>query len=384
MMFDLKPYLLLLWKWRRFLSVNFAFVAVVSIILAFFVIKKEYLSRATFLPPVAGSGPMLALAGNPLMGLLAGGNDAGDNIEAVFDSKILKRKIIEEFNLYENYNLAKSPNKFELAVKRLENQVMLSSELKGRGIGMSKTISYSVECYHTSPDTAFMMAEFIFASLDSAMVGISISKASRNREFIETQFMASQDKLDSLHEEFKEFQITHKAFDVSEQMNLTLRVYADVKAASVINDMRLMALRREFRGDAPEITSALNDKRVYDRKLAELEQNQEYSVMPSLNLSSELMPKYMNIRRALEVQNRVHLLLTGELEQARLQEARDVSPLVLIDPPYRAEYKARPKRGPMALIVTGGYMFALMFIIVSYKIVTDFIQSFSGSKKPAN
>jgi capsule polysaccharide export protein KpsE/RkpR len=381
-MFDLRPYIQLLWKRRIFLTVNFILVGSAATVMMFYVVKPEYSSQATFLPPVsASSGAMFAMGSNPLMGLLSG-DDSGDNIETVFDSRAIKRRIIEKFNLYESYNLTKNPNKFENAVRRMSKDVVLSNMLKGRGIGMSKTVSYSVQTYHSSPDTALMMAEFVFACLDSAMIDISINKARRNREFIEAQFKASQERLDSLQEEFREFQVTHKAFDISEQMKMTLKVYADVKAAAVMNDMRLMTLQREFRGGSPEITAALNEKRILERTLAELEQKQDYSVMPSLNLSSELMPRYKNLYRALEVQNQVNLLLTRELEQARLQEARDVSPLVLIDPPYRAEYKARPKRASMVLAITMGYMFALALIILSYAMFTDFLRSGWLTAKP--
>jgi len=320
------------------------------------------------------------MGNNPVLGMLSSGDESGDNIEAVFDSKRLKRKIIEKFNLYDNYKLDKSINKFELAVKQMQRQVMLATAMKGKGIGMSKTVSYSIMCYHTSPDTALQMAEFVFACLDSTIIDISINKARRNREFIEAQFMASQTKLDSIQEAFKEFQVAHKAFDINEQMKLTLKVYSEIKAAAVMNDMRLQALQLGFRGNSPEISEVMNTKKVYERQLADFEKKNEYAVLPSLNISSELMPRYTDLYRSLEVQNQINLLLTRELEQARLQEARDVSPLMLIDPPYKAEYKSRPKRVKIVVAMTLGYMFFLIFIIITQKLFSDFKMSFIASK----
>jgi capsule polysaccharide export protein KpsE/RkpR len=374
---------MLLWRNRWFLLGNFVVVTGVAVVLVFFIMKKEFCSEVTFLPPSGGSNPMLGLSTNPLVGLLSG-DDTGDQIDVIFGSKILKRKIIEKFNLYESYNLTKSPNKFELAVKQMRQQVTLGSVLKGKGIGMSKTLAYTVQCYHTSPDTALLMAQFVFSCLDSAMVNISINKARRNREFIESQFKVSQEKLDSIQEAFKEFQVSNKAFDVTEQMKLTLKVYADIKSAAVMNDLRLIALQREFRGSSPEIVEAQNAKKVYERKLAEFEENNRREVIPSLNMSSELMPLYANFYRSLEVQNQINLLLIKELEQARLQEAREVSPLVLIDPAYRAEYKIRPKRIPMVVSITAGYMLFLMFIIVAYRLFSNFIQTAFLAPKPKN
>jgi len=380
-MFDLKPYLLLLWGKRRFLFGNMAFAVLASAVFAFFIARMEYSSQAVFLPPFGPSGSLMSMVrSNPVLGMLSLGDEPGDNIEAVFDSKILKRKIIEKFNLYDNYKLKKSVNKFELAVKKMQKHVMLAIAVKGKGIGMSKTVSYGIKCFHTSPDTALQMAEFVFACLDSAVIDISINKARRNREFIEAQFTASQMKLDSLQNAFKVFQVTYKAFDISEQMKLTLKTYSEIKSAAVVNDIKLQMLKWKFNGNSPEISEAMNAKKVYERQLAEFEKNNEYAVLPSLNMSSELLPKYTDIYRALEVQSQINLMLTGELEQARLQEARDVSPLILIDPPYKAEYKSRPKRIPMVAAISFGYMFFLVFIIIAQRLFSEFKMSFIASK----
>jgi len=383
MLFDFRPYLMLLWKKRWFLTLNFIAATFIAVVLAFYVVKKEYCSQATFLPPSSSGNTniMAGLSGNPLMSLLSG-DESGDVIETIFDSKILKRRVIERFNLYENYDLTKNVNKFEQAVKRMNKQVMINSSLKGKGIGMSKTLSYSVLCYHSSPDTALQMAEYVFSYLDSVIISISIKKASRNRAFIEAQYKASCEKRDSLNIAFKEFQVSNKAFDISEQTKLTLKVYADIKSVAVMNDLKLLALQREYKGSTPEIAEAMNLKKVYERKLTEFEQNNELDVLPSLNLSSELMPKYTTLYSALEVQTRISILLATELEQARLQEARDVSPLVLIDPAYKAEYKARPKRVPMVMMISVGYMCMLIFIIVSYALFANIIKSgwLSGGK----
>lgn len=370
-MFDLKPYIMLIWKNRWFLSANFIVVGVASVIFAFYIVPQEFSSQVTFLPPSNNMGSLFNMSSNPLMSLFSS-DESGDMVETIFDSKIMKRRIIDKFNLYENYKLTDNANKFENAVKQMRKQVMLGSVLKGKGIGMSKTVAYTIVCYHTSPDTALLMAQYVYACLDSAIINISIGKASSNREFIESQFIAAHEKLDSLQLEFKEFQLAHKAFDISEQMKITLNAYADIKSASMMNDLRLAALRRQYAGNTPEIIEAMNLKRDYDRKLTELEQKNAHEVMPSLNMASELMPAYLNLYRSLEVQNQIILLLTKELEQARLQEARDISPLVLIDPPYIAEYKARPKRIPMVFTITAAYISFLMFIIIAHKLVADF------------
>jgi capsular polysaccharide transport system permease protein len=380
-MFDLKPYILLLWKKRWFLFVNAVLAGTLAVVFAFFIARMEYCSEATFLPPFGSSGSLLSMmGGNSVLGMLSSGDESGDNIEAVFDSKRLKRKVIEKFNLYDNYKLQKSVNKFELAVKQMQKQVLLSTTMKGKGIGMSKTVSYSIRCYHTSPDTALQMAEFVFASVDSAIREVSIDKAQRSRIFVEKQIAVQNKKMDSLQMIFLEFQNTNKAYDIPEQAKLSLKMYADIKASAIMNELRLASLKNEFSGSTHEMLELKRSQRVYDAKLREYEMGDDPNIMPSLDKTSRLFPEYTKMLRDIEVQNQIILFLTKEYEQARLQEVRDVSPLLLIDPPYEAEYKSRPKRIKIIVAITVGYMLFLAFIIITRKLFSDFKMDFLALK----
>jgi capsule polysaccharide export protein KpsE/RkpR len=261
----------------------------------------------------------------------------------VFYSSAIKRRIIDEFNFIEYFKLEKSKNKFGLASRQLNKYVMIRSNEKG-GLGMSRTVSYDLTCYHPSADTAKLMVDFTFAIIDSAVREISIDKAQRNRQFVERQIAFQNDKLDSLQAVFLEFQNTNKAYNVPEQAKLSLQAYAELKAAATMNELRLSSLRSEFSGSTHEISELRRNQRVYEAKLKEYEQGENPGVLLSLDMSSKLFPEYAKMVRDVEVLNQLILFLTKELEQARLQEARDVSPLIIVDPPFVPEYKSRPKR----------------------------------------
>jgi capsule polysaccharide export protein KpsE/RkpR len=273
-----------------------------------------------------------------------------DQVEVVFQSSTIKRRIIDEFGLISYFKLEKSKNQFMLAAKRLKKYVMLGINEKG-SLGMSKVHSYSITCFHPSPDTARLMVDFTFAIIDSAVREISIDKAQRNRQFVERQIVVQNEKMDSLQAVFQEFQNANKAYNVPEQARLSLMAYADLKAAAQLNELRLAALSREFSGSTHEITELRRKQRVYEAKLNEYESGQSPGVIPSLDLSSRLYPEYAKMLRDIEVQNQLILFLTKEYEQARLQEVRDVSPLIVVDPPFVPEYKSRPKRLQIILAV---------------------------------
>ncbi|MDR0305499.1 MAG: hypothetical protein LBI42_01545 [Chitinispirillales bacterium] len=347
----IESFIAYLYKKRLLLVFNFLIVCVAAYVYAVVILKKEYSATTTFLPPVSEGMSAGSLLGLSLSSLSLGGSSASaDQIEVVFGSKAIKRRIINEFDLIKFFKLEKSPNKFELAARNLKKYVILAASEKG-GFGMAKTMSYDIKCFHTSPDTVKLMADFTFALLDSAIREISIDKAKRNRVFVEEQITVQKNKMDSLQVEFQNFQNENKAYDVPEQTKLSLKTYADLKSMALMTELRLASLQGEFRGPTHEIAELRRSQRVYNAKLKEFEVGETSDILPSFDRSSKLFPEYAKMLRDIEVQNQLYLFLTKELEQARLQESKDVSPLIIVDHAYVPDYKARPLRARVILII---------------------------------
>ncbi|MBN1128940.1 MAG: hypothetical protein JXA71_08140 [Chitinispirillaceae bacterium] len=379
----LEQYLLFFWKRKRVLIINFAVVFLAAWIFAWFIAKKEYRAQTTFLPPSGETASPLAIMGIALPSI-AGGAILTEQIEVIFNSRALKRRMIEKFDLYELFKLSESINKFELALRKLVFYVSLHTIEKG-SMGFEKILSCSITCYHPSPDTAKLMCDYAFHLLDSTVKRISMSRAFRNRQFIEKQLANHKITLDSLQKKFELFQIDNKAYVVPEQMRLSLKSYAELKSAAIFNELKLKALEREFAQGLPEIEELRKTARLYNEKLKQMESDNTLAVIPSLGVSSILLPQYNNLLRETEVQTEVILLLERELEQARMQEAKDVSSLVVVDPAYVPEYKSRPKRlflmGFILLIEHGfifllfSYQFYFNNVVIRNKRVQQFIQT---------
>lgn len=365
--FNLLPYFQILYKKRLFLSINFVLITAVAVFITFFVLKKEYLSKITFLPPVSESGFSIpSIMGISLPSTTSEGISP-EQFPSLFDSRIIKKQIIDNFDLIKNYKLEKNPNKIENAIKILSKNLTLDKTEIG-SVGISTTLAFTLKCYHTSPDTARQMVDYTFFLLDSATRNISIDRAKRNRIFIENQQKINMNKLDSLQNIFQEFQVKNKAYDIPEQLKLSLKSYSEVKANELFNDIKLKALQNDFRLSTPEIEELKSKQQVLQKKLQQIENEQNDQVITGLNRSTKLLPEYINLMRSIEMQNQVILLLTKELEQAKLQEAKNVSPLMVIDPAYVPEYKARPKRIPLLIMMVGAFMGSLISAIFLYEI----------------
>jgi capsule polysaccharide export protein KpsE/RkpR len=211
------------------------------------------------------------------------------------------------------------------------------------------------------------MCDFTFTLLDSSVRTISMGRANRNRQFIERQLDIQKKMLDSLQSEFEKFQISNKAYIVPEQMKLSLKTYAELKSAAILNELKMKILEREFQRDIPELDELRKMQALYNQKLAQIEFEKNPSVLPSLGFSAKLLPQYTNLIRETEVRNEVILMLEREHEQARLQESKNITSLVVVDPPYVPEYKARPKRLTLlGLTLVIEHLFLLLLLLYQF------------------
>jgi capsule polysaccharide export protein KpsE/RkpR len=87
----------------------------------------------------------------------------------------------------------------------------------------------------------------------------------------------------------------------------------------------------------------------------------------------------------------VIILLSRELEQARVQESRNVSLLTVIDPPFVPFRKARPKRLftmiliflslQIAIFVMFGYRFYFSSVFMNSEFTQSLLQAIKSSKR---
>jgi tyrosine-protein kinase Etk/Wzc len=380
-------FFLYLWDRKVVLISSSIMIFIWSVVYAFFLVKPEFKSEITFLPPHEGSASAVTLMGMVLPG---GTSIMYDQVEIVFNSAALKKRIIEKFNFYKLWKIDKLPDRFENALLRIKKYVIFKTKEKG-SMGFEKIVSFTISCYHPSPDTAKIMCDFAFSLIDSSVKNLSTGMAHRNRLFVENQLSVHKKILDSLQIEFQDFQLSNKAFVAPEQMRLSLKNYAEIKSAAIMNELKMKALQQEFHGTLPQLEELEKNDRLYNQNLKDIETDSRLDVLPSLELSVRLVPVFMNLSRQTEIENQVIVQLSRELEQARVQESRNVSLLTIIDPPFVPVNKARPKRVfvvfliftslHLAILVAFGYRFYFVNYVVNSEQSRSFMQMIKRGKQ---
>lgn len=366
---NIYTYVVELYKKKWWIVLNFILISIFAYVNAFFLATKEYKSQVVFLPPTSSGGSASLgnlIPGFPNIGSLFNNEISPDQISIIFSSKAIKRKIIDRYNLLKYFKVEKDPNKFELACKNLDKLLLLSADEKG-GFGFSSINSFTISCFHKSPDTALQIVEYTFYLLDSTVQAISSNQGKRNREFTEKQLLKQQLVLDSMRIVFRNFQIEHKAYDIPEQLRITLNAYADIKAMEISNQLKIDQLKNTYGSETPEILELNKKNKSISALLEKFESGVNPNVSMPLRLSSELMAQYTDMYRNIEIQNKLILLLKQEHEQAKLKEAKDISSLVITDPAYKATYKSRPKRIILMALFIFPYMFFCVLMILYLK-----------------
>lgn len=362
-------------KNRLVIIINLLIVMPLATWYVFFYLKKEYAAEITFLPPIEekdmGSS-ILSLAATQMMSLSLKGITP-NQIESIFNSNAIKKKVIDRFDLYTLFKLKKKKNRQMQAMRRIKKYVMMEVREKG-SMGFSEAIAFTMRCYYTSPDSARDMVDYTFWLLDSTVRSISVDKARRNRVFVEEQLNEQKRSYDVLQKNFTEFQQANKAYNIPEQLKHSLNNFAQIKTMYLLNEIKIKSLKMQFGSSVPELVDLMNNQKIYDQQLDSIEQGTIPDVLPGLSYSSTLLPQYLNYLRDLEVQNQLILYLTKEVEQARIQESKNISPLMIIDPSFVPEYKARPRRIVLMGIIILAEFVACLFVLFYWYYFTAVLQ----------
>ena len=366
--FDFVPLFLIIFRKKKVFLFNGILAVIFAVIYSFFIVKVEYQSTITFLPPKSAASDISLQLSEISSIHLQSYDIMNEQIFSLFESAAIKRKIIDRFNLFEKYRLTKNSNKTVLAEKKLSRDLTLEVIETGY-MAISKMLAFTISAYSTSPDTAQKIAKEAFFLIDSAIQKISTDRARRNRVYIEKQLAESDKRLASLQETMKSFQEKNKTIDVQAQVMFSIQTYSNIKNLMEKNALLLKNLKTTYSSDIPKIQEIENNIEVYKNKLNEIERDTMPDVFPGFARYGKILPEYMNLVREIEVKQYLISFLIKEAEQAKLQEKKCVSNLIIIDPAMVPEYKSRPKRIVLMAKIIGVYLFVLFAFLFVYEAI---------------
>jgi capsule polysaccharide export protein KpsE/RkpR len=359
----------LLWKHRRLLARVTAIAFVVSLSLAF-LIPKRYKSSGSIMPPdqQSGSGAMMlaALARSSSLGglgTLASGLLGSHTSTALFinllHSGTVSGHLIDRFQLQHLYG-----NRYRVdTAKRLARRTTITEDKK------SGVITVEVEDH--DPVRARDMAQAYLDELNKLVTQTSTSSAHRERVFIERRLHAVTADLERAQLALSEFSSKNSTIDIKEQTHAMVdagarvqgellvaqsgleslrQIYGDGNVRVHETEARIASLQRELEkmtgSSAPLVPIAASGNG------AKSDVEDKGQLYPPLRQLPRLAVPYADLYRQVRVQETVYELLTQQYEMARIDEAKDIPVVSVIDTPGVAEKKSFPPRLLLTLALT--------------------------------
>ena len=358
----------MLWEQRRFLLRWAVIGLVVSLVIAL-LIPSRYEATTQLMPPDnqsgggaaaflaaasgrGGSGSGSGLAG--LAGDLLGTRNSGALFVGILSSRTVQDRLIEEFDLRREY----WDSKMEDARADLAKHTGVTEDRK------SGIISVSV--WDHNPQKAAAMAGAYVKELDRLVAQVSTSAARRERIFLEDRLHAVKQDLDTSAMKFSEFASKNTAIDIPAQGKAMVEAAATLQGQLIFAESELQGLEaiytdqnvrvRALRARVSELRTQLGKMGGDSGAAGALTAKSDPSLYPSIRQLPVLGVTYADLYRRTKIQETVFELLTQQYELAKVQEAKEIPSVKVLDPAVVPTKKSFPPVGTFTAVGTALFL----------------------------
>lgn len=354
----------LLWT-SRWLLMRAAVAGLVFATAIAFLIPNRYSSTVKLMPPDqslnSGAAMLASLTGQLGGGLTGlaenalGMKTSGALFEGILKSDTVQDDLIQKFNLQKIYGTAY----LEDTRKTLAAHTTISDDEK------SGLISISVS--DRDPKRAAAMVQEYVNELNWVVTHLSTSSAHRERVFLDERLKQVGANLKEAENSFSQFASEKGAIDVPNQGRAMVSAAATLQGQLIAAESQLQGLRQIYTDKDVRVRAVqarVDQMRSSLQKIAGKNADEKSSageLFPSISQLPVLGVTYSDLLRQAKVQETVLATLTQEDELAKVQEAKEVPSVNVLDPPLVPQKKSFP---PHLLIMLLGGFFAFTLAVV--------------------
>jgi capsule polysaccharide export protein KpsE/RkpR len=341
----------------------------------------------------SGGGMSSALGGSlgGVAGDLLGLKSSGALFVDMLEGASVQDQIIRKFDLRKVY----WDKYWEDARKELSKHTEIKEDRKSGVI----TIGVS----DRDPRRAQQMAQAYVDALNGLVAQVSTSSARRERIFLEDRLKTVKQNLDLASQQFSEFASKTGALNVPDQARAMVESEAGLQGQLVAAESELEGFRQIYTDSnvrvktlQARIASLKHEVEAVSGNRADLtsEESNIPGDFPSIRKLPLVGVRWANLYRENKIQETVYELLTQEYELAKIQEAKEIPSVNVLDPPMLPEKKSFPPRAAITIVGTL-LAFGMGCIVVigssawrnsnssEKRFATEIWQQVSKSKSPA-
>ncbi|MCG8374306.1 MAG: hypothetical protein MI700_12260, partial [Balneolales bacterium] len=337
------------------------FVAVTVAIISLF-ITNRYTSTANLIPsqrPSLGldlfseTGSLSSFASTVLSG---GQSDEANRYVILLSSYSSSKQIVDRFNLTTHYEVSESKTPILHAIDILASRTTFESKEEG---------NFVISIEDKSPELAKEMADAYVQILNEENTRIVTGDAKRYREFLEKRLLESRNTIDSLQQEMISFQKKYGVIEFTEQAKQYFSLIIGLSAKQIETEIKLELLSQSVTESSDLYESTEIELNAINEKLNEVYFDSDSSnVILNFSEMPEVGSQYMELMLEAEIQSEIQKFVVPFYEQAKMEEAKALPIVSIVDAPRIPERKSFPNR----TLITISSGFSAFFIVLFYLI----------------
>ena len=251
--------------------------------------------------------------------------------EGVLHSERLADRMDEEFDLEDRYGVSNRDERLDAWRARLDTRTSQQGLLE-------------VSVTDRDPDTAARMLGRLLEHLDTFNREIRVTRSRRTREFVEERLAESRTRLGESEDELVAYQREHRSLALSPTTEAVMIAGAELLAERIRLEMEVRMLEESLADDSPAVRERRSRIRALDEELSRL---------PALN--SDLA----RLLREHRVREQTYAFLYAQLEELRIEEARDTPTVDVLDPPRPPQEASFPRFWMVLALAAAGFVLSL-------------------------
>jgi uncharacterized protein involved in exopolysaccharide biosynthesis len=333
--------------WRKMIYRVFIAAAVLSVLISL-LMPNWYTARSTFLPPQESDARSGMMQLSSMIGIDIGGMGLLSNTPmldvmiGVLKSRRLRAELVDQFDLTTVYR-SKSR---EHAIKELEDHITVSSTAEG-------LLEVMVE--DRDRERSAEMTNSLVSLLDDYNRETSVETARRTSEFIRGYIEENEARLEAAALAMQDFQEKHGAIELTEQTRVTVEAAAVLQARRTTLSIERGVLEQYASPDQSRMVEIDMELEEIDDALSRYTggdggDDKEPGVFLPLGSIPETGFELARLTRDVLVFEKIHEYLSAQYEQSRIQEARDLETLSIVDTAVPPLKKSRPRRSVIVIL----------------------------------
>ncbi len=339
------------------------FSAVILTIIYFFVLDPIFQS-VSVVKTVSKPIGLGALVGGGLpdisdFGDIGGGGSTSKEL-SLYESIILSRRCVEETIIRFKLNDEWEFKYMQEAIKNFRENIVEIKKDK-----LSSTMEIGV--FDKNPVRAKEINEFLIQELNKINIELNVLNAKNNREFMQSRLDVVKQELKDKEDSLRDYQ---NRFGLSPELTAKATSQAGIQLEIEIKseEVKLDILKKLLSPDQAEVKSQELKISLLKKELNDIKNSDDPSHSLNLKGAPDVILNYVRLQRNVEIQNKILTYIIPLVEQAKIEEKKEMPSVAILDKPYVPEKKVKPKRLTMVVVLTFLSFFMIMtFLVIRYK-----------------